>query len=492
MKKLQAGNIWLSGLLLVGLLALLFVYLQTVSNLDTQIYNPEQREFLENNEARGLTQQPLTANFYRYDRASVADGIVNGFLDTSIIPVSPGSFAVWENSVQATLTAHYEEQEGVSVTLYDLDFESTYHFEHAPTAVTTTLELIFPFPANLETLNDVEFEVDGEAPLDVQYTPQQIRWATAVFPGDKHDISIRYRASGAGNFAYGLSRDRRTNTLDVALTITGLQGSEVPSYSLGTTAVSPTATGQTFRWQYNNLVANRDIHLTLPAQLSFVQRVAAFQDDFQLMGNIAPFLAGLFLLSLAGLFYIDDIALGLPGYLLVGLGFVLFYPLLTFLSGQLGITLAAILSLFIVSALMFAFLSLVIGGQRVALRLLWLLLVFLGVLSLGVLTPFRGLMFTAGGLMLVGTFMVVYAKRPLSSSHEPSTTINAPNTTESNASFRAYCPQCGRGQTADYLFCPGCGYKGENIQQCAACGHEQVVEDVEQEVFCIHCGKPLS
>ncbi|MCB8945393.1 MAG: zinc ribbon domain-containing protein [Ardenticatenaceae bacterium] len=502
MKLGKGTGIILSGLLGIGLLVVLFFFLFVVNRLDSQVYTEEQADFLDYNRGRVINQQALTANFYN-------DLVGPNALDGTIAPVT-AEFAAWENEVKATLRASYDEQGGVSVTVYDLDFESSYHFEHGATAVSTTLELIFPFPANLETLNGVSFMVDGAEPDNVQYTPQNIRWLTTIMPGEAHDIAIRYQADGVNSFAYGLNQTRRTDKLDVQLTVTGLTDSEVPQNSLPTTAVTTpdTTPGQTFIWQYDNLVANRDIHLTLPQRLSFAQRIAALQDDFQAMGNLAPLLVILFVVSTAVVFPWYGIRLPLPTHLLLALGFTLFYPLLTFLSGLVGAILAAIIAIIAIAGLLLFFVKLVAPQTQAVYWVGWLLLVMLGIMSLGMLTPWRGLLVTGGGLLLVAGWMVVYAKRPLplpdddeadleDEDSEPDEsqpeTIPSPPLPLSPAPlpiFHAHCPQCGRGLTDEYAFCPGCGYDGQHIKHCPTCHHEQVVSD-QTSYFCVHCGEKL-
>jgi hypothetical protein len=129
-------QIVLSGVLGIGLVVVLLIFFIAVSALESQLYTSEQADFLSYNQGRVINQQALTANFYN-------DPLANNGIDGASNPVT-ANFASWENEVRATLQARYEEQDGVIVTLYDLDFESTYHFVHAETAVSTTLELIFP------------------------------------------------------------------------------------------------------------------------------------------------------------------------------------------------------------------------------------------------------------------------------------------------------------------------------------------------------------
>lgn len=491
---MQNNNHWqrhgLSVFLIISIIALLIFYNGMARNLSAQIYTPVQQDLLSYSSRRVLLQSPIVTN--RYETMGAMDTF---FPLENNMPVVPANFSVWENRVNAILDASYEEENGVSLTRYDLNFNSEYHFQYSPAGITSTLEIIFPFPSNLETLNDVTLLVDGEEPQNVEYTYQQIRWLTELVPGDEHDVLVHYRADGVNSFTYGLSRDRRTDLLDVSIVVNGLQGSETSDQSLPTTHISQTEnSGETLNWHYDKLLANRDIQLTLPRKLSFAQKVAALQDDFRVLGSVAPFWVGLFLASLAGLMHLKGMRLELPAYLLAGLGLTLFYPLLIFTSGLVGAILAAVITLILVVGLLTVFLWYQVKSRSVILQILWLAFIFLVMLSLGMLTPYRGILLTLGGFLLVGTFMLAYAKRPL----PPPTTISeltfetVSGVSETTSHIYIYCPQCGRSLDEEFDYCPSCSYDARQIHHCPTCHHEQIIPEETDLNHCVHCGANLS
>ena len=510
----QIGRVLLNGLLLVGLVGLLFAYAVAVTDLPSRVYTSAQREVLRANIGRSISQAAPTWN--------IVQTASEGYATPTIFPGQ-------ESHVRAVLAARYEEQSGVSVTVYDLDFHGEYLLSPSDFA-TTVVELVFPFPANLDTLHEVRFTVDGEEPPDAQYTTQSISWCTVLRAGEEHRITISYQADGANSFAYGLHHNQRSD-VDVDVTVSGLVGSEVPKTSLPLTASDLTDEGETFTWDYKDLIANRDIRLTLPARLSFAQRVARLQGDFRTLANLAPLLIGLFLASLAGVLHLSGVHLRLESYLLMGFGLALFYPLLTFLSALVNVAVAAVLALLLVSGLLLVFLSLAVGwpcgipgsrGSQSDLgpiphgwrRIRWsvgvLLVIFLGAFSLGVLTPWRGLLLTSGGLMLVATFMVHWAGWARRASTEPEpqptptpaeigpasepTMVNAepPEAQANPEPAGLYCPYCARELADDYRFCPGCGHDTSSVRRCAACGHAQFVEADLAPAYCLHCGQVLT
>ena len=482
MRKLfkRGGIMVVNGLLLVGLVGLLAAYLVVVIDLPSRVYTAAQREYLSYNYERSITQSaPTLAVVETEDHVEAA------------------ILAALESRVQATLAARYEEREGVTVTVYDLDFSSEYLLAYPGPEVTATVALFFPFPSNLETLHEVSFLVDGVEPPEAQYTLQGIGWYTELEAGEEHQIAISYKADGANSFTYGLDHGQRSDVLDVNVTVLGLEGSEVPRASLPTTASEVADDGETFTWDYTGLIPNRDIRLTLPARLSFAQRVAQLQDDFRLLAVLAPFLVGFFLASLAGVLYLSGMRLQLGSYLLIGCALAFFYPALTFLSGLVDVVLAAVLAMLLVSGLVLVFLGLTAGWRQTWWRVGLLLVVFLGTFSLGMLTPWQELLLTGGGLLLVGTFMILYARRPPAPEPEPETEpppVAEPEPTPppvevTREPTKRHCPHCGRALADDHDFCPGCGQETRCLRRCAECGHEQFVPAELEPAYCVHCGQ---
>jgi hypothetical protein len=479
-------SVLVSGALIVVLVALLGTHLAVVSDLPSRVYTEPQREFLAYNRMRSVVQEAPT--WHLLDLTGLA---------------LPMAFPGRDSRVRATLVARYEEQRGVSVTVYDLDFQGEYDLSHSGT-VSSTVELFFPFPSNLETLHDVRFVVDGEEPSNVVYSTSGIQWQAVLSPDQDRKIEIGYKADGANSFAYGLMHNQRAN-VDISVNVVGLRGSKVPQGSLPASKSDPTADGERWTWRYEALIPDRDIRLELPARLSFSQRVARLQNDFRALAGLAPFLVGLFVAALAGVLHLNGVRLRLESYLLVGVGLALFYPLLTFASGLIPLVAAAALSTVLVSGLLLVFLARAVGGRAIVLRAGLLLVVFLGFLSLGMLTPWRGLLLTAGGLLLVGTFMLLYARRASrpEPEMEPEPDVDlAPlvEVAEAGSAVASepepeaphlHCPYCARALDDDHAYCPGCGHDTAGLRRCAHCGYQQLIAADSGATYCVQCGELL-
>jgi hypothetical protein len=495
-------NALINGLLLMGLVGVLITYLIVVSgDIPSHVYTPAQYAYLNYNRGRVISQESPTWSFVLPDGQKEQ--------------VAAAALAEWRTRVRATLDARYEQQNSIILTVYDLDFHSEYHLTYAGPAITTTVELFFPFPNNLETLHDVRFRVDGAEPPEAQYSLSGISWKTEMHANEGHQIAIDYQADGVNSFAYSLNQGRRSEILDVSISVSGLSGSAVPEASLPTTENTKDAeTGhETFAWNYTNLIPSRDIQVDLPTRLGFAQRVEQLQDDFRVLAGLAPFLVGLFLASLAGLLLLSGIRLPVTGYLLAGFGLALFYPLLTFLSGLINVSLAATISLLLVSSLLLLFLGLTVGWRWAAWRVGLLLAIFLGAFSLGMLTPWWRLLVTGGAFALLGFFMLQYARRPIPPAPEPSAapllakepakepikepeegqqpTPTLPPEPALQQPDPRHCPHCGRALADDHNFCPGCGHDASPFHRCANCGQSQYVSSEVEAPHCVHCGSLL-
>ncbi|MCD6345254.1 MAG: hypothetical protein J7M17_06615, partial [Anaerolineae bacterium] len=115
-----------SGLLLIGIIALLSAYFFAVRDLPSQIYTKDQEEYLFYNENMRLSQAPIAANIWAPE----------GLADELSVPVL---LPIRESHVRVTLAARYEEQEGVSVTTYDLEFHGEYQLIYTGPLTTLTM-----------------------------------------------------------------------------------------------------------------------------------------------------------------------------------------------------------------------------------------------------------------------------------------------------------------------------------------------------------------
>ncbi len=404
--------------------------------------------------------------------------------------------------VIATLDARYEEVEGFSATVYDLEFEGTYVVRYGGPGPTTTVELVFPFPEGLGTLNDVYLLVDGAEPANAHYSLGSIVWQDQAESPQEREISVHYRARGIGSFEYALDRGHRLEHLDVNINVRGIGGSEVPADSLPATKVERDGNGDALRWEYDALIADRDVRVVLPARQGFAQRVAALQVPLLILGQLSPLLVVLFVGSLYAVHRLSGIWMPFSHYLLAGLGYFLFYPTLSALSSAVELPVAGAVASGGTTALLMVFLGRAVGWRRTWHHTLVLSVAFLGLFSVGAVSQLRGLMISAGGLLLVGLLMVLAARHRVARPSAEAPSADAiedqsadPGPAESPELAAPpsprYCPRCGAPLGESFAYCPACGHNVAGFQRCSACGREHYLPPEAGVDHCPACGSPF-
>lgn len=476
-----------TGLLLVVLLGILGLYTSINRNLHIWLPSPSEPVYGEDSRLLSIAQLPPVLNFME------ADGVF-----------VPGIISWRASHVRASLVVQEIEGKKGSAVPYDLDFHGEYQLI-LPDSRLNTVEVIFPFPSNLETLHNVEFLVDGVEPEGVEYSTGGIRWQDEFISNEEHTITIRYKAEGAHTFTYELPREQRSD-IDVEVTVTGLTGSLFPDSSLPPIEVESGDEGETITWDYSNLIDNRNIMVQLPSEPTFPQRIIGIQGELGELVDHAPLIVGATLLGLAATYYLSEVRLKVESYLLLGLGLVLFFPLTTFLSGLIGLTAGSTISLLISIGLLMVFLMNTAGWEQVGWRTVLVLVVFLGAFGLGLLTEWSGLFLTFGSVVMLGFFMLLYAR--WQKAREATELIQSPEEIEEVEEIEEiapepvsesvisdqpslHCPQCSHGLDEGVNFCPNCGYETKQILRCGNCGREQFPPPDFEVAYCLGCGEAL-
>jgi hypothetical protein len=384
----------------------------------------------------------------------------------------------------------------------------------------SSVEMNFAFPQTAAVLSDVTFDVDGVEPPDVMYSMERIQWKAALEPGQEHKVQVRYRAEGVGSFAYGVPQSQRMKDFDLQVTIRGAQEINIPETALEPTARQDTANETALSWRYLNTITNRNVQVELPARprLAFAQRIGQLGSFFMQLAFAAPLLTILFLLCWWIVMRLESLQIAREHTALLGIGFFLFYPLFIFSAGFVDVSLAFAIALIVAGALVVGYGVRMLGGRRVTICLIPLLVVFYALLPRGLTEPrYLGLMLVMSGVILVALFMWRVSRR------KPQAAINtapveetkptdqamekeAPLVTEAETSAldkeaesspeeeaeatERYCVHCGQCVESSFKFCPQCGRGAQVTHQCAGCGLEYIpAEDMPS--FCPACGTRL-
>jgi len=299
---------------------------------------------------------------------------------------------------------------------YVLEFDGRYVVRN-PEDHPVVADFVFPFPANTTSKWDTVLLVDEKEPKDARFTKRQVTWSTEIPAGEATSIQIAYKTRGSSSFSYDLAHDYRVRNLDVVMTIIGAgRDIQVPEGALEPSEpLRRTEDGRawTVSWKYEDVVVDRDIEVRLSGGRKPVF-TAAVLDRLRWLGVLS---LALFLLAMTTAARIEKRAIASHEYLLAAICFVLFYPLLVFASAYLPLPYALALSLALVAGMIIRY-TVAITDPPFALKYVGSsLAVFLGFSSVVILAPAAmGLATVLGGLLVVGLFMEVTARR---------TTINA-------------------------------------------------------------------
>jgi len=337
-------------------------------------------------------------------------------------PITPES-----TKATVTLAVYYKELPGEPAedrswaTTYQAQFDGAYTVR-APESKRkgVRIELTFPFPPSASTIQDAKLTVDGaEDARKTTYSLAGIRWAGWFEPEQERTLSVAYRAYGKGDYVYALPKDSICKALDLEIRVHNLRRGvrpELAPESLPAT-IAPLERGDAndFRWTYNNTITRRDIVLQLPEKTAvtpMLERVAQYTDEILPLCRFAPLLLALFLGGLLATVRPGGSPLRMDAVMLLAIAFLAFFPLYMFTAAYLGPAKAFGLSLALILVVTIAYAALA-GGQRVAGVVAFFGAVCLGGFGYALLKPeLRGIIFTAGGLLVLLWFMVLSARRP--------------------------------------------------------------------------------
>lgn len=294
---------------------------------------------------------------------------------------------------------------------YVLEFDGRYVVRN-PEDHPVVADFVFPFPANTTSKWDTVLLVDEKEPRDARFTNRQVTWSTEIPAGKATSIQIAYKTRGSSSFSYDLPHDYRVRNLDVAMTVIGAgRDIQIPEDSLEPSEpLRRTDDGRTWTvsWKYEDVVVDRDIEVLLSGGRKPVF-TAAMLDRLRWLGVLS---LALFLLAMTTAARVERRSIASYEYLLAAICFVLFYPLLAFLSAYLPLPYALALSLALVAGMIIRY-TVAVTDAPFALKYVGSsLAVFLGFSSVVILAPAAtGLATVLGGLLVVGLFMEVTARR---------------------------------------------------------------------------------
>lgn len=354
-----------------------------------------------------------------YDGKVEGGGGLAGVIDNEPLPGTPyepkdsGGLIAEENKIDVTIRMDTEGSRAQEEPEYVLEFHGHYVVRNPEEQDVTGL-FAFPFPANTTFKWDTRLLVDGKEPADARFTKEQVTWSSDIPAGRSRTVDIGYKTRGSVRFAYQLPHNYRARNLDVTITIIGSRSQiEIPGTALEPTEpLHRTESGKAWSasWAYEDVVLDRDIEVLLAGNHKPAFTLAALDR----LRWLAVVFVALFLLALGMAARIERREIAPHEYLLAGVCFFMFYPLLVFASGYVALPYALALSLAVISAMIVRYVS-AVSDLPFALKYAGSsLLVFLGFSCIVILAPKAiGIATVVGALVLIALFMEVTGRRGL-------------------------------------------------------------------------------
>ncbi|MBM3497141.1 MAG: zf-HC2 domain-containing protein [Armatimonadetes bacterium] len=319
------------------------------------------------------------------------------------------------------LTVGYEKEDDRYVTVYDADFKADYVIRAPDTKDRLALITVtFPFPSGCSTVSGSSLTVDEKPDDDhTAYSIAGIRWTNWFRAKEMKTISVTYRARGQGNYRYVLDKVNLTRRLRFLMRIDGVEPGreiEVPADSLPPGKPGSDVGGRwDYAWDYQRLLTTKDIAVNFPTRESpsvAAGRVMQTVEQYLPVARLAPIFLVVFLGALAlGGVWRREHALRVEELGLLGIAFLLFYPLFLFGAGYVGRDAALCGALGVVAVLSALYLARV-HGAAVAGRTVLLEVVLLGAFTYGLFDrALTGLVFTGGVTLLVAYLMLLHGRR---------------------------------------------------------------------------------
>ncbi|HAV43340.1 TPA: hypothetical protein DCX15_04920 [bacterium] len=443
-------------------------------------------------------------------------------LSAKAIPVRgeetvPIDFSPDEADIRIVLKINYLERHGRSIPTYEADFIGGYKVKN-PYATAANISFLLPFPKTVKTISSAQLLLDDREPIEVHYASNGIYFNSEFASNETKDISVTYHTQGVDNYIYALDHDRRIEKLSLTMALLGTHDIEFPPNSLLPTTRNRTTDGWDLSWNLDKFITRYNIGVELPQKLGHAREFALFR-------YLAPLFLILFLGSLRFSAKNEGIHLGIHHYLLIGICFFLFYPLMFILSRHLPIIWAFALSLPIISLLILGFLGRVTIASFALKRGILFLGIFLFLCTLAILiAEMMGLLFVFSGLLLVAVFMWTSKRiktEPLKAAlpseriiseeipeieefqdeglsellvglkPEPGGELAVGGKRRELEVIKGFCVFCGQDIVVGYHFCPSCGREIPATLICYSCGGTLCTQCAKDFKFCPECGTLL-
>lgn len=188
----------------------------------------------------------------------------------------PGPRPVLDSvALKMTLTSSYHRIGMDVFTRYRVDCTGQIVFQRPEGIQNSQVALIVPFPANTLEARDVEMKVfrpGSETPLPLSKVIYSRKGIYCLCPPESPEpltAEVRFTALGREQFDYPLPPAQQLKSVALTLNLSGMEAYTLPDDSLQPSFASP----HQLRWEFQNLVSDRQITVQIPGAEAPLARV---------------------------------------------------------------------------------------------------------------------------------------------------------------------------------------------------------------------------
>lgn len=307
------------------------------------------------------------------------------------------------SNIQVAFQLEHRRKGLLWYSTYDVDFTADYLFKN-PLNERAEGTVTFYFPASSTIYDGFQFRVgDTDITPNAENSYEGINAVVAVPAGAEIPIHIAYKSRGLDRWVYSFS-DGITTVKNFSLkAVTDFSEYDFPQQTISASTKTPTQSGWTLEWAFNNLVSDFDIGVQMPSKLNpgpLASRMSYF----------APISLLFFFTTLIVLGAVRDRNLHPMHYFFLGASFFSFHILFAYLVDHLLLELSFIIAALVSLALVTTYLYRA-AGSRFAIWAGVAQLVFLVLFSYAFFFEgYTGLVITIGAVLTLAIMMQLTAK----------------------------------------------------------------------------------
>lgn len=259
-------------------------------------------------------------------------------------------------SIRADLSLDQRLKGLVWYSLYDVDFQGTWNYEHRSSRA-GMLKIGFAFPDAQGLYDGFRFVVDGvDRAGELRPRNGRVVWTMPVEPEQKVALSVGYQSRGMDEWSYNpASGVGSLEHFDFSMN-TDFKDIDYPNYAMSPSSREETDKGWALKWAFERVVTGHKIGMSMPDRIQPGELASS-------MSFTAPISLGFFFLVLFVLGTIRKIEIHPINYMFLGGAFFAFHLLFSYLVDHMGVVEAFATASAVSVLLVVSYLRLVVSAR---------------------------------------------------------------------------------------------------------------------------------